>query len=140
MRNSSRCDVLTAPDCKIRAVALLLLGALTLRLAGVTLGASATAEEVLSPNRFRYLSLTQPRAVLLNHQPWEGKQFPHTLSVIELNRDGYRYWGWYGLNEGAGVGLARSNDLLHWAKYEKNPLLDNARWPSVVAHKPDHGS
>jgi hypothetical protein len=81
-----------------------------------------------------YLKLTTPRHVLLDAQAWEGNEFPHTMSVLELNRDGFRYWGWYGLNEGRGVGLARSNDLLHWTKYEKNPLWTNARWPSVLAN------
>jgi hypothetical protein len=52
---------------------------------------------------------------------------------LQLNRDGFRYWGWYGLNDGGGIGLARSNDLVHWVKYRKNPLLTNARWPSVLA-------
>jgi hypothetical protein len=66
-------------------------------------------------------------------QPWERDQYPHTLSVLELKRGGFRYWGWYGLNEGRGVGLARSNDLVNWTKYEKNPLWTNARWPSVLA-------
>ena len=47
--------------------------------------------------------------------------------------DGFRYWGWYGLNEGRGIGLARSNDLVNWTKYEQNPLWTNARWPSVLA-------
>jgi hypothetical protein len=79
-----------------------------------------------------YLQLTTPRHVLPDAQPWEGKEFPHTLSVLELNRDGYRYWGWYGLNEGGGIGLARSNDLVYWTKYEKNPLWTDARWPSVL--------
>jgi hypothetical protein len=65
-------------------------------------------------------------------QPWEGDEFPHTLSVLELKRDGFRYWGWYGLNEGRGIGLARSNDLVHWTKYDENPLWTNARWPSVL--------
>src|SRR5437867_1845638 len=64
----------------------------------------------------KYLRLTQP------------------LSVLELKRDGFRYWGWYGLNEGKGIGLARSNDLVNWTKYAHNPLLTNARWPSVIAH------
>jgi hypothetical protein len=81
-----------------------------------------------------YLKLATPRHVLLDAQAWEGNEFPHTMSVLELNRDGFRYWGWYGLNEGRGVGLARSNDLLHWTKYEKNPLWTNARWPSVLAN------
>jgi hypothetical protein len=52
--------------------------------------------------------------------------------VLELNRGGFKYWGWFGLNNGRGVGLARSNDLIHWTKYEKNPLWLNARWPSAV--------
>jgi hypothetical protein len=80
-----------------------------------------------------YLKLSQPRRVLADAQKWEGNQFPHTLSVLELNRGGFRYWGWYGLNEGRGIGLARSNDLVHWMKYEQNPLWTNARWPSVLA-------
>lgn len=81
-----------------------------------------------------YLQLTTPRRVMPDAQPWEGKEFPHTFSVLELNRSGYRYWGWYGLNEGAGVGLARSNDLINWTKYGKNPLWTDARWPSVLQH------
>jgi hypothetical protein len=79
-----------------------------------------------------YLNLTKPQQVLPDAQAWEGKEFPHTMSVLELNRDAFRYWGWYGLNEGKGIGLARSNDLVHWTKYEKNPLWTNARWPSVL--------
>jgi len=80
----------------------------------------------------QYLNLSKPRLALPDAQAWEGKEFPHTMSVLELNRDGFRYWGWYGLNEGKGIGLARSNDLVHWTKYEKNPLWTNARWPSVL--------
>jgi hypothetical protein len=85
-----------------------------------------------SPDVPSYLNLTTPRQVLPDAQPWEGKEFPHTMAVLELNRDGFRYWGWYGLNEGGGIGLARSNDLVHWTKYEHNPLWTNARWPSVL--------
>jgi hypothetical protein len=81
-----------------------------------------------------YLQLSTPRRVLPDAQPWEGNEFPHTLSVLELKRNGFRYWGWYGLNEGRGIGLARSNDLVHWTKYDKNPLWSNARWPSVLQH------
>jgi hypothetical protein len=80
-----------------------------------------------------YLKLTEPRHVMAEAQPWEGDGYPHTLSVLELERDGFRYWGWYGLNEGRGIGLVRSNDLVNWTKYEKNPLWTNARWPSVLA-------
>jgi len=80
-----------------------------------------------------YLKLTEPRRVLPVAQPWEGNEFPHTMNVLEMNRGGFRYWGWYGLNEGRGIGLARSNDLVNWTKYEQNPLWTNARWPSVLA-------
>ena len=85
-----------------------------------------------------YLKLSTPRHVLSVAQAWEDNEFPHTMSVLELKRSGYRYWGWYGLNEGRGIGLARSNDLVNWTKYEQNPLWLNARWPSVLANaKPD---
>lgn len=80
-----------------------------------------------------YLKLPEPVRILPDAQAWEGKQQPHTLSVVELNRGGYKYWGYYGLNEGGGTGLCRSNDLVHWTKYEKNPLWKNARWTSVMA-------
>ena len=80
-----------------------------------------------------YLKLTEPRHVLPEAQKWEGNEFPHTMSVLDLHRGGFRYWGWYGLNEGRGIGLARSNDLVNWTKCESNPLWTNARWPSVLA-------
>ena len=93
------------------------------------LGQSAAQKE---PQSIPYLQLGTPRRVLPDAQPWEGKQFPHTMSVLELHRGGFRYWGWYGLNEGGGIGLARSHDLVQWTKYEKNPLWTNARWPTVL--------
>jgi len=80
----------------------------------------------------KYFNLAAPVTIEWPDQPWEGDQQPHTLSVVELNRDGFRYWGWYGLNHGRGMGLARSDDLLHWTKFEGNPLWLNARWPSVL--------
>jgi hypothetical protein len=94
-------------------------------------GAAVVAQE--QPKAVPYLKLTPPRHVLPDAQKWEGDQFPHTMSVLELKRAGFRYWGWYGLNEGRGIGLARSNDLVNWTKYEQNPLWTNARWPSVLA-------
>ena len=97
------------------------------------LSAQATPEQK-GAEGVPYLNLTPPRHVLLDAQAWEGDEFPHTMCVLELNRGGFRYWGWYGLNEGRGVGLARSNDLVSWTKYEKNPLWTNARWPSVLAN------
>lgn len=90
------------------------------------------AAQQKEPPSIPYLNLSTPRRVLPDAQPWEGKEFPHTMSVLELSRGGFRYWGWYGLNEGGGIGLARSNDLVEWTKYEKNPLWTNARWPSVL--------
>jgi len=79
-----------------------------------------------------YLTLPAPQKLDLPPQGWEGDQQPHTLSVVEWNRDGFRYWGWYGLNNGRGMGLMRSHDLVHWIRYEANPLWLDARWPSVV--------
>jgi hypothetical protein len=85
-----------------------------------------------NPTSVEYLKLGEPKIALPDAQSWEGNEFPHTMSVLDLNRDGFRYWGWYGLNEGKGIGLARSNDLIHWTKYAQNPLWTNARWPSVL--------
>lgn len=93
---------------------------------------SALAAQQNETKAICYLKLTPHRHVLADAQPWEGDEFPHTLSVLELKRDGFRYWGWYGLTGGRGIGLARSNDLVHWMKYEMNPLWTNARWPTVI--------
>ena len=105
---------------------------------GVSLSGAAylnaqTTAPLAGTSATRYLRLTPPRRVLSEGQSWEGKEFPHSFSVLELKRGGFRYWGWYGLNEGGGIGLARSNDLTHWTKYGRNPLWTNARWPSVLA-------
>lgn len=86
-----------------------------------------------------YLDLSKPVRILETPQAWEGDQQPHTLSVVELNRGGFKYWGYYALNHGRGTGLARSNDLVHWTKYEGNPLLTNARWTTaLVGIDPKH--
>lgn len=79
-----------------------------------------------------YLETSPPERILPDAQDWEADQQPHTLSVVQLDRDGFKYWGYYGLNKGRGIGLARSNDLMHWTKYERNPLWLNARWPSAI--------
>ena len=100
--------------------------------AGLGFGQSALTSQGAA--QIAYLNLTTPHHVLPDAQSWEENEFPHTLSVLELKRGGFRYWGWYGLNEGRGIGLARSSDLLNWTKYEKNPLWTNARWPSVLAN------
>jgi hypothetical protein len=101
--------------------------------AGLSFGQSVSLQQSAPPPN-SYLSLTTPRRVLPDAQNWEGNEFPHTMSVLALKRGGFVYWGWYGLNEGRGIGLARSNDLVNWRKYEKNPLWTNARWPSVLAN------
>ena len=63
----------------------------------------------------------------------------HTLSVVKADKDGYKYWGYYGLSYYGGDpqlrkgGLVRSNDLIHWTKYDGNPIfLSDCRWPSAV--------
>ncbi len=78
-----------------------------------------------------YYAFGPPATVMTRTEAWETEA-PHTLSVIEWNRDGYRYWGYYGLADCGGIGLARSNDLINWVKAPE-PLLnrDGERWPSV---------
>ena len=64
----------------------------------------------------------------------------HTFSIVEANKGGYKYWAYYALdhyNERDSQirkgGLARSNDLVNWEKYEHNPIIsNNCRWPTVV--------
>ena len=111
---------LTAGRC---ACAIYLVASLAL---GVAIPVCAQAPPVT------YLKLSEPQRIDWAEQAWEGDQQPHTLSVVEWHRDGFRYWGWYGLNHGRGIGLARSNDLIHWTKFDGNPLWLNARWPSVL--------
>ena len=114
---------------------------LTLTIATLLGDAAPIGAQQKDTSSLQYLQLSQPQQVLPDAQPWEGQEFPHTMSVLELNRDGFRYWGWYGLNQGKGIGVARSNDLLHWTKYDKNPLWLNARWPTVLekANSKDSG-
>lgn len=82
-----------------------------------------------------YFPLAEPTVALRRDQAWERTP-PHTLSVVELDRDGFRYWGYYGLVDCGGIGISRSNDLRTWAKWERNPLLTEGgeRWPSVIQH------
>ena len=76
-----------------------------------------------------YYEFGPPTTIMTRTEAWET-QAPHTLSVVEWNRDGYRYWGYYGLADCGGIGLARSNDLVNWEKAAQ-PLLnrDGERWP-----------
>jgi hypothetical protein len=102
------------------------------------LAAALPLAAAAAPRRAPPLEFGAPTPLVAAPQPWEAGQYPHTLSILPLDRGGYRYWGWYGLNGGRGLGLARSNDLLHWDKDPGNPLLLDARWPSAVPG-PDPG-
>ncbi len=70
---------------------------------------------------------------------WD-KDAVHTFSIVEANKDGYKYWAYYGLDHYnvrdphiRKGGLARSNDLENWEKYDFNPIINsNCRWPTVV--------
>lgn len=69
---------------------------------------------------------------------WEGEAV-HTLSIVEANLGGYRFWGYYGLDHYEDdvhfrkVGIVRSNDLKDWTKYAANPIVAaNSRWPVVI--------
>jgi hypothetical protein len=79
-----------------------------------------------------YFAFDEPTTIMTKTLPWET-QAPHTFSVVEMNREGYRYWGYYGLADCGGIGIARSNDLLTWDKLPE-PLLnkDGERWPSAL--------
>lgn len=78
-----------------------------------------------------YFALSSPTTALVQSQEWEPTP-PHTLSIVEMNQGGYKYWGYYGLYaDCGGVGLAYSNDLMTWTKNPNNPLFTNGRWPSV---------
>jgi hypothetical protein len=89
-----------------------------------------------------YPELGQP-SLLVEGTPgkWDEKKV-HTFSIVEANKDGYKYWGYYGLDhytdpaETRKGGLVRSNDLVNWVKYEGNPVIPNdCRWPTAVIDK-----
>ncbi len=88
----------------------------------------------------KYPSLSESQVIMVGDSgKWDADKV-HTLSVVEANKEGYKYWGYYGLCYYGGgqlnllkVGLVRSNDLIHWDKYEGNPIIgDNCRWPNVI--------
>ena len=59
-------------------------GLLTMAVAALLLGAAPVAPA--------YLRLPAAQLLELPPQDWEGDQQPHTFSVLEMNRDGFRYW------------------------------------------------
>jgi len=86
-----------------------------------------------------YPTITKSQVVLQgDSSKWDFNKV-HTLSVVEGNKDGYKYWGYYGLSYYGGdpalrkAGLVKSNDLIHWEKYEGNPIIQgDCRWPTVI--------
>jgi len=95
----------------------------------------------LAAQGLKYPALSDNTVVLQGDSAkWDSNKV-HTLSVVEVNRDGYRYWGYYGLSYYGGDanlrkgGLARSNDLVHWDKYAGNPIINgDCRWPNVIVN------
>ena len=83
----------------------------------MSIGCSIFAAAVLMGGRDQpavpYRKLSEPVRILPDAQAWEGDRQLHTVSVVERDRDGFKYCGYYGLNRGRGTGLARSNDLVH---------------------------
>jgi hypothetical protein len=85
-------------------------------------------------------ALSESKVIIQGDKGKWDENKAHTLSVVEVNKDGYKYWGYMGLayygTESAEVrkaGLVRSNDLIHWDKYEGNPIINgDCRWPTVV--------
>ncbi len=97
----------------------------------------------LHAQEIRYPSLSSSQVIMVGDSgKWDADKV-HTLSVLKVNKLGFKYWGYYGLSYYAifggldtnllKAGLAMSNDLVHWKKYEGNPIINsNCRWPSVI--------
>lgn len=90
----------------------------------------------------KYPTLVDDRGVIQGDAGKWDENKVHTLSIVEANKDGYKYWGYYGLayygDSPVSVrkaGIVRSNDLVTWEKYEGNPIIEgDCRWPTVVIH------
>jgi len=94
---------------------------------------------ILTGQKSTYPSIVDDQLILQGDKcSWDANAV-HTFSIVEANKDGFKYWAYYGLDyyekdeHSRKGGLARSNDLLNWEKYEYNPvILSNCRWPTVV--------
>jgi hypothetical protein len=92
-----------------------------------------------SSQKREYPRLFEDKVIITGDEgKWDANKV-HTLSVVEANKDGYRYWGFYALCNYGGspdvrqAGLIRSNDLTNWDKYEGNPIIKrDCRWPTVI--------
>lgn len=89
----------------------------------------------------KYPALTESKLVFQGDKgKWDDNKV-HTIFIVEANKDGYKYWGYYGLSHYGGdpnvrqAGLVRSNDLVKWDKFEGNPIIpSDCRWPTVIFH------
>jgi len=99
----------------------------------------------------KYFEFGGEKVVLSAGANWEIENGgPHNLGIVEANKDGYRWWGYYGMAGSGYIGLARSNDLVNWDKYEGNPIISRSRirWPTAayvdgifyLIHTEDYGS
>jgi hypothetical protein len=87
-----------------------------------------------SPTATGYYALSDSQTILVRDQAWETEA-PHTLSVVRApGGAASAYYGYYGLEVCGGIGMAGSDDLLHWTKLPSNPLFigGGERWPSVI--------
>jgi hypothetical protein len=83
------------------------------------------------PTTSGYFQLSAPQTAL-TQSGWDTEP-PHTLSVIEANLGGHRYWGYYGHIAEGGVGIVYSEDLQSWQQ-DPDPLFidQGQRWPSAL--------
>jgi hypothetical protein len=110
-----------------------------IRNTGLAICFAALCSVTVHAQEVKYPDLSKARIILEGDSAKWDENNVHTFSVVEANKDGYKYWGYYGMNLYVGdpglrkAGLARSNDLVHWKKYPGNPILtENCRWPTVV--------
>ena len=95
---------------------------------------------VLFAQKNKYPEISNQSLILQGDKCGWDANTVHTFSIVEVNKDGYKYWAYYALDHYNDRdpfvrkgGLARSNDLLNWEKYENNPIINkNCRWPTVI--------
>jgi hypothetical protein len=81
-----------------------------------------------------YYPLGPSQTIMVKDQSWETEG-PHTLSMVAAPAGAaYPYYGYYGLEDCTGIGMAGSTDLVHWTKFPNNPLFTGGgeRWPHVI--------
>jgi hypothetical protein len=105
----------------------------------VLLTLAVFVSNILTGQKSVYPAIVDDQLILQGDKcSWDANAV-HTFSIVEANKDGFKYWAYYGLDyyekdeHSRKGGLARSNDLVNWEKYEYNPIiLSNCRWPTVV--------